>query len=385
MPRFYVGLLLGLCLFTGGEQFGAWAQCATSTSFTGSLRVKNTLGCVPLQVEASSDLIGVENVRYVYEYDGNREVPTSVLSRHTYSKPGRYLLLQLSEKDGLPLRACTPVLVYDTLPPRVALTACGTRITLVVTDPLAFPMQYDFFVVNWDDGQLDTIRVGQPPKEHVFATADPRRIRVQGIHESDNCGGTTRLTFTPNQPPQISSVEPVQTGAQAVRIQIQNPSGLGLTLQQRVGNAAFGGNQAVPAGPVVSLTIPADTSQTTCYRVVPFTTCPGSNPSPEVCHLFPPAKPATADAYSFPSAFSPNNDGLNDGFGPIGTVPAGTYQLIITDRWGRLLFATNDPRQTWDGQAGGQPVPSGVYAYQVSTRTAGGQTRQTSGRLLLVR
>jgi len=385
MPTFYLVSLLGLCLFTGGERSGAWAQCATSTSFTGSLRVKNTLGCVPLRVEANSDLIGVENVRYVYEYDGNREVPTSVLGTHTYTKPGQYLLLQLSEKDGLPLRACTPVLVYDTLPPRVALTACGTRVTLAVTDPFVFPMQYDFFVVNWDDGQRDTIRVGQPPKEHVFATVDPRRIRVQGIHESDNCGGTARLTFTPNQPPRVISVDPVQPGAQAVRIQIQNPSGLALTLQQRVGNAAFDGNQSVPAGPLVSMNVPADTSSTTCYRVVPTTNCPGNNPSPEVCHTFPPSKPATPDAYYFPGAFSPNNDGLNDGFGPIGAVPAETYQLMITDRWGRLLFSTDDPQQAWDGLVGGQPVPSGVYAYQVKTRTAGGQTRQTSGRLLLIR
>ena len=384
MPTLYIVLLLGLCLFTGGKPSVVQAQCATSTSFTGSLRVKNSVGCVPLRVETSSDLIGVQNVRYVYEYDGKRESPTSVLTSHTYAKSGEYLLLQLSEKDGLPLRACTPVWVYDTLPPRISLTACGTRATLTVTDPLAFPMQYDYFLVNWDDGKTDTVRAGQSPKEHVFTTVDPRRIRVQGIHESDNCGGTARLTFTPNQPPEVLTIDPLQPGAQAVRIQIQNPSGLALTLQQRVGDAAFDGNRAVPAGSLVRMEIPADTSSTTCYRVVPTSTCPGSNPSPEVCHTFPPPKPVLP-AYYFPSAFSPNNDGLNDGFGPIGTVPSGIYQLIIVDRWGRVLFTTDDPRQIWDGLVGSQPVPSGVYAYQAKTRTAGGQTRQTSGRLVLIR
>lgn len=388
MPsRSVVVLLFGLFLLAGGKPSAIRAQCPTTNAFTGSLQVRHSAGCVPLQVETRSGLIGVQNVRYVYEYDGKRESPTSVLTTYTYAKPGSYLLLQLSEKDGLPLRACTQVWVYDTLPPQVALTACGTRATLTVTDPLAFPMQYDYFLVNWDDGQIDTIRSGQSRKEHLFTTADPRRIRVQGIHESDTCGGTAWLAFTPNRPPEIRGVEPVQPGAQAVQIRLLNPSGLALTLQQRVGNGSYGGNQIVPAGTAVQMNVPADTGQTTCYRLVPVSTCPGTNPSPEVCHTFPPTQPVAVApvAYYFPDAFSPNNDGLNDRFGPVGTVSSATYQFIIVDRWGTILFATADAGQAWDGLVDSQPARVGVYGYHLRISTADGQIRQTSGRFNLLR
>ncbi|HTL83469.1 MAG TPA: PKD domain-containing protein [Bacteroidia bacterium] len=56
--------------------------------------------------------------------------------------------------------------------------------------------------------------------------------------------------------------------------------------------------------------------------------------------------------YSFyvPNAFTPNNDGLNDVFLPVGDdVDPSDYEMLIFDRWGNLLFSTNSPDQGWDG------------------------------------
>lgn len=54
----------------------------------------------------------------------------------------------------------------------------------------------------------------------------------------------------------------------------------------------------------------------------------------------------------FASAFTPNGDGKNDYFGPLGNLSAITnYHLTIYDRWGQLVFQSNDPFNKWDGKS----------------------------------
>jgi gliding motility-associated-like protein len=65
-----------------------------------------------------------------------------------------------------------------------------------------------------------------------------------------------------------------------------------------------------------------------------------------------------------PNAFTPNGDELNDEFKPIivGWEP-GKYYMQIFNRWGELLFETNDYTEGWDGSYRGQLVPPGLYSY----------------------
>jgi gliding motility-associated-like protein len=68
-----------------------------------------------------------------------------------------------------------------------------------------------------------------------------------------------------------------------------------------------------------------------------------------------------------PNAFSPNGDGFNERFIPSAPDQGDRSVLRIFDRWGKELFTTNDPGSGWDGTAGGEPVPDGVYAYLLRT------------------
>lgn len=52
----------------------------------------------------------------------------------------------------------------------------------------------------------------------------------------------------------------------------------------------------------------------------------------------------------FPTAFTPNGDGLNDSFGPLGSLSSlSKYSLSIYNRWGQRVFTTTNPFQKWDG------------------------------------
>jgi gliding motility-associated-like protein len=65
-----------------------------------------------------------------------------------------------------------------------------------------------------------------------------------------------------------------------------------------------------------------------------------------------------------PNVFSPNADGVNDLF-EIENLAQGA-EVSIYNRWGALVFESNNPNNFWDGRTkGGTPVPGGIYYYIV--------------------
>jgi gliding motility-associated-like protein len=86
-----------------------------------------------------------------------------------------------------------------------------------------------------------------------------------------------------------------------------------------------------------------------------------------------------------PNAFTPDGDGLNDVFTVLSTVRAPAhFQLVVMDRWGRSLFRTTDPLQGWDGTAG-EPLPTGVYVWQVAITDVAGHLHEATGHITLLR
>jgi gliding motility-associated-like protein len=67
-----------------------------------------------------------------------------------------------------------------------------------------------------------------------------------------------------------------------------------------------------------------------------------------------------SDAELFiPNIFTPNGDDLNEEF-YIRNIPTGT-KVMVTDRWGKVIFTTSDYKNNWNGG----DSPDGVYYYQV--------------------
>lgn len=68
----------------------------------------------------------------------------------------------------------------------------------------------------------------------------------------------------------------------------------------------------------------------------------------------------------YPSAFKPGSSiNQNAKFKVVGnTMSLGGYLLQIFDRWGKIIFETEDPADGWDGTIGGDPVPVGTYVWK---------------------
>jgi len=88
----------------------------------------------------------------------------------------------------------------------------------------------------------------------------------------------------------------------------------------------------------------------------------------------------------FPSAFTPNSDGLNETFSfdtPL--VVLDEFKVLeIFDRWGNRVFYTDNPSERWDGRFAGQEVNPGVFLYRVQFVCHGEEQNQV-GQVTLIR
>ncbi|GAB5538821.1 MAG: hypothetical protein Salg2KO_09240 [Salibacteraceae bacterium] len=85
-----------------------------------------------------------------------------------------------------------------------------------------------------------------------------------------------------------------------------------------------------------------------------------------------------------PTAFSPNGDGLNEVLYLRGK-NVKTMELAIYDRWGKLMFETNDQNIGWDGAFKGNPVEPAVYVYYFEARCIDEQRIFRKGNITVTR
>ncbi len=65
----------------------------------------------------------------------------------------------------------------------------------------------------------------------------------------------------------------------------------------------------------------------------------------------------------FPTAFTPNGDGKNDGYGASYFCPVNKFRLVIYNRNGEMVFQTTDPSARWNGVFRSKLQPAGVYVF----------------------
>jgi len=68
-----------------------------------------------------------------------------------------------------------------------------------------------------------------------------------------------------------------------------------------------------------------------------------------------------------PNSFTPNNDGINDAFFFIG-MGIEDFDVSIYDRWGELVYKSNDINEGWNGAYKGKLLPIGTYVYNIRAK-----------------
>jgi gliding motility-associated-like protein len=93
-------------------------------------------------------------------------------------------------------------------------------------------------------------------------------------------------------------------------------------------------------------------------------------------------------AFYAPNAFTPNGDGTNEVFYPLGEgwdEGTGSYQMFIYNRWGEVIFQSNDKRFGWDGKMSTGLASPGVYVYMFIIKDLYGKEHQYLGSVALIR
>lgn len=88
--------------------------------------------------------------------------------------------------------------------------------------------------------------------------------------------------------------------------------------------------------------------------------------------------------FDVPTAFSPNGDGINDKW-EVKSFGVSKYDMKVFNRWGQLMFQSNDPRIGWDGRFQGTIQPMDAYAYILNIEFSDGKRATKNGNVTLLR
>lgn len=86
-----------------------------------------------------------------------------------------------------------------------------------------------------------------------------------------------------------------------------------------------------------------------------------------------------------PSAFTPNNDNLNDHLCPLNAYKATDLLFRVYNRAGQLVFETRDRTKCWDGTRKGELQAAGVYVWTLEYNDVSGKRVSLKGTATLIR
>jgi gliding motility-associated-like protein len=70
-----------------------------------------------------------------------------------------------------------------------------------------------------------------------------------------------------------------------------------------------------------------------------------------------------------PNTFTPDNDEHNQHWGiHIEGIDVTDFNLLIFNRWGEIIWESNDPSGTWDGTYNGSIIPQGTYSWIIRAK-----------------
>lgn len=91
-------------------------------------------------------------------------------------------------------------------------------------------------------------------------------------------------------------------------------------------------------------------------------------------------------SYDLPNIFTPNGDNVNDVF-TINAVNAVSLEMVIVNRWGNVVFESNDVNAAWNGKVNndGNDCSEGTYFYKFTITGEAGHEFNEHGPVQLVR
>ncbi len=251
-------------------------------------------GCAPFNVIVAQTVTGANNLQYNFDYKGGAAPNGGAVTSFTYTKPGRYRILQVGSSGATGISACREVIVRSVEPPKVLLEPCPGNIVKLTIVKDSISDQYDQFQINWNDNSPPLIlRKGDPlVVTYRYAITGTYAVPVQGMYlNAGSCSGSTivrntvRLIQNPVTGVTINDVQVradgsvalTMTGIQDVESEVLVKKGSGPYAPSAI-KTSQGGSQ--------TLTIPSlDPKQVHCFKISTKDACGNLTESNAVCTM----------------------------------------------------------------------------------------------------
>ena len=329
----------------------------------------------PVQFRDTSFTEDSNIINWQWDFDdGNSSALAN--PNHQYDNAGSFTVeLTVTDDNGCE-ESTTRIIEYAPAPQSVAIAQSATNgchPTPIVFTNNSTPLNQDFNVL-WDFGDGNTSTEISPI--HVYELPGVYSVSLSiesplGCEAADNFPNLITILESPSAGFTFTPAELTTT----------NPTIMVTDASLNATNWLYQfSNQGTSTSPSPSFTF-RDTGQ---QQIVQIVTAPSGcrDTTVQFVDIIPFVE------WHMPNAFTPNRDGVNDIFiGNGNLLGAENFVFTIWNRWGELIFETNDFTQGWNGQKNntGRDSPLGVYIYVVSYRTPRGDLVQLEGFATLVR
>ena len=290
--------------------------------------------------------------------------------QHAYPGCGTYNL-EVSAKNDY---GC-----YDTLRQTIMITAVDPKASFFtdVTDGCA-PLTVNFFNTSsnahkylWEFGDSTTSSETNPV--HTFTNGNTYYVKLTAYGYCGKQDEYARVVYVYNNPKVDFDVEPDTAGVGQI-ISFINKTKNATSYLWKFGD----GNTSTETNPRYSYSSAGVFNVTLVARS--DNGCTDSLTKDSAVYI------VGKMLVHFPTAFSPNGDGINDYFKPISNLVK-SAKLYIYDRYGNLVFYTNDALNVfWDGtDQHGHKLPMDVYVWKMDGEFINGQKFVLVGEVTLLR
>lgn len=307
--------------------------------------------------------------------DGNSSTDPLVDHFYNYPDTGYYLIqLEIEDENGCQDQTTDsvywrplPIFPVDLRPLRL----CGPS---TVPLPEGYPYPIEGYSYSWDLGDGRRSNAAQPDLSYSSFGSYPLSLQVNSAAGCvDSFSAQIDILEEPVAGFSFAAVNAGEISFQNPEVQFTDQS-----MRANLWSWDFGdGQQVLQQNPIHNY---ADTGLYLVQQVVYH-----RNGCPDTAQAVVDISPQIT--YFLPNAFTPNDDGKNDGYRGEGYLDfIEQFDMRIYNRWGEEVFRTTDPRAEWNGriQNNGRKCQAGLYVVQVQISGARGFRKEIKGFATIV-
>lgn len=329
----------------GADESYVYPIATNLLATTASIAVSDVCPNTPLIFQASGST-AISQWTWDFGDGSARQTDTGTLpaqTTHTYASAGMYTINLYLETEKGCLDTITNVITITDLTPSFTSPIVVCPGDTVTVDAGTF----DSYL--WSDGSTGRTNLFNLPGDYNVTLTQGNCTQTFPLNVQFASEVNTAFSIVPTAPTYTTGLRENQI-TNSIVCEEENES-----FQVFVGDATSIVTWSTPNGLVNTSSISVNMAGTYTASIIDANGC-----TDEATIVF---ENGCETQLFIPDAFSPNGDGINDNLELFGTGVSG-ITFAIYNRWGEVIFYTENREESWDGTFQNQDVPTGTYIWK---------------------